>query len=166
MTSPRRDERGAALALAIVFMLVIGGVSAALMSMISSGLHGRVVLDKARDREYAADGAIQTAIAQIRAVHPTAGYQGPGLTACPPIPDHTLNQVKIHIDCTPAPGRTLSGYLQQNIVFTACGFDEVTGGKCPSSKVITRAQINFQTVGSGTSLQIQRTWVQSWSVNR
>ena len=63
----RRDEHGASLILAIVFMLVIGGISGALLSSVASGLHSRNALDGARNREYAADGLVEYAIAHARA---------------------------------------------------------------------------------------------------
>jgi Tfp pilus assembly protein PilX len=157
----RRDERGASLVLAIVFMVVIGAVSGAVLSMLTSGLSSRVALDRARDREYAADGAIQAAVAQIRAIPASQSYAGPGLP-CPTIPNHTLNGVTIHTDCVAAPAVTAQLYRQFNVIFTTCAG---TTGPCPTAKVIIRAQVNFQAIGSGASLQIQRTWVQAWSVN-
>ena len=72
------DERGASLILAIVFMVVVGGIVGGTLAMVSSGLKNRAQLDQARDREYAADGAIEYAIAQVR----TTGGTGPGLSSC------------------------------------------------------------------------------------
>ena len=168
MTIRRRDERGAALILAIVFMVVIGAVSGAVLSTITSGLSSRVALDDARDREYAADGAIQAAIAQIRAIPASQSYAGPGLP-CPTIPDQPpLNGVTIHTDCVAAPAVTRALYRQFNVIFTTCEAKYLPSSPpivCPDAKVIIRAQINFQAIGSGANLQIQRTWVQAWSVN-
>jgi hypothetical protein len=161
VTIRRRDERGASLVLAIVFMVVIGAVSGAVLSMLTSGLSNRVALDGARDREYAADGAIQAAVAQIRAIPASQTYAGPGLP-CPAISNHQLNGVTIHTDCVAAPAVTRDLYRQFNVIFTTCAG---TTGPCPNAKVIIRAQVNFQAIGSGASLQIQRTWVQAWSVN-
>jgi hypothetical protein len=57
--------------------------------------------------------------------------------------------------------------MQQNLVFTTCKPSDTSGipATCNASKVVTRAQVNFQATGSGTSFSIQRTWIQSWSVN-
>src|SRR5262249_36591514 len=137
----RRDERGAALILAIGFIVIGTAIGAGVITMVSSGLHDRVILDNARNREYPADRPTQQAIVQIRQVTPTAGYPGPAFAPCPAIPPHSLNGITIHVDCVGAPGRTRSGYLQQNVVFTACLNSDVSGGSCPSSKIITRAQI-------------------------
>ena len=162
MTIRRRDERGASLVLAIVFMVVIGAIGGAVLSSLTSGLSSRVALDHARDREYAADAAIQAAVAQIRRIPASQTYSGPG-QPCPTIPNQPpLNGVTIHTDCVGAPAVTRDLYRQLNVIFTTC---EGTTGPCAPAKVIIRAQINFQAVGSGASLRIQRTWVQAWSVN-
>jgi hypothetical protein len=163
-----RDERGASLILALAFVVMATAVGAGVITSATSGLSDRVTLDNARNREYAADGAIQAAIVQIRQVTPIAGYLGPAFAPCPSFPVHSLNNVNIHVDCIGAPARTRTGYLQNNVIFSACLDSDKTGtpATCPSSKIITRAQINFQSVGSGASFQIQRTWVQSWSTNR
>src|SRR5690242_16372804 len=62
----RRDERGASLVLALAFMLVIGAISGAVLASVASGLNSRSTLDVARNREYAADGLVDFAIAQAR----------------------------------------------------------------------------------------------------
>jgi hypothetical protein len=84
---------------------------------------------------------------------------GPYVYSVPP------NNASIHVDCQPVPTRTFSGFLQRNVVFTACvGPVNVTcgGGGRP---VIIRAQVNFQATASSTLVIVTRTWVQSWSVN-
>jgi len=166
----RREERGAALILAIAFMVVIGAVSGAVLNALTSGLSSRVALDRARDREYAADGAIQTAIAQIYKLANTS-HQVPG-QPCPPFADLPVNNdgdsVTIHTDCAGAPAVTRELYRQLNVIFTTCETKYVPSIPplvCPASSIIIRAQINFQATGAGTDLNVQRTWVQAWSVN-
>ena len=73
----RRDERGATLILAIAFLVVIGGISSAVISSVTSGFNGRTVLDQVRNRQYAADGGVEYAIAQVRAL---AAATGPAAT--------------------------------------------------------------------------------------
>jgi hypothetical protein len=167
VTTLRRDERGAALILAIAFMVVIGAVSGAVLSMLTSGLSSRVALDGARDREYAADAAIQTAISQVYLAANTS-HQVPG-QPCPVIANHALTNdghtVTIHTDCVGAPALTRELYRQLNVIFTTCEQGKVSGGACPPSSVIIRAQVNFQATGAGADLHVQRTWVQAWSVN-
>jgi hypothetical protein len=158
------DEQGAALVLVIAFMVVIGAISAALLTSITSGLRGRDVLDSARDRQYAADGAIEQAIARVRTISGT----GPAIASCdgPDTPPQ-INGVNIRVDCTNSPTLTLSGFLQRNVVFTACVVDgsKPCGDGANDSPIIIRALVNFQAIGNGPSLQVQRTWIQSWSVN-
>jgi hypothetical protein len=168
----RRDERGASLILAIAFMLVIGAITAAVLSSVASGLNQRTTLDQARNREYAADGLLDYAIAQARA--PVASWNpgspasvtaflnsassiGCGGPYSPTLgnvpPEAHLNNTDIRVECTPAPALTRSGYLQRNAIFNAC-LD--TGGACAGASIV-RAQINFPDTGP--------TRVQSWSVN-
>ena len=167
MTTHRRDECGAALILAIAFMVVIGAVSAAVLSMLSSGLTSRVALDSARDREYAADGAIQTAISQVYLAANTA-HQVPG-QPCPAIADHSLDSLTIHTDCIGAFAVTRQQYGQFNVIFTTCEAKNIppppSPQVCPSSSVLIRTQVNFQATGAGADLHVQRTWIQAWSVN-
>ncbi len=178
MTRAVRDERGTSLLLAIAFMVVIGMISSAILSTISSGLHVRTALDSARDRQYAADGAVEFAIASLRARPSSASYRGPAFAPCgpdgPPFTTapfyHSLTEegtpIRIRVDCVGEPTFTLSSFLQQNALFSACvpaNPDVPCGG--PTTPIIIRAQVNFQTVAAGSVLQIQRTWIQSWSVN-
>jgi hypothetical protein len=158
----RRDERGAALILAIAFLVVVGGISAALVSSITSGANERVALDDLRNRQYAADAAIEQAIAQLRfAGGPNVGYGN-----CLPGQDtFALNDVTIQVACANALTFARNGnnyYLQRNVIFTACVADP-DHPKCAGIRPIIRAQVNFDAVGD--PLVIQRTWVQSWSVN-
>jgi len=166
----RHDERGTALLLAIAFMVVIGAVSSALLSSITSGLSSRHALDQARNREYASDGVIEYAIANARATVVTwdktslitflnsaaaSGCGGPYAPSLGNVPSAAhLNNVDIRVDCTPAPAQTRAGYLQRNAIFIAC---VDTGSKCTDSSAIVRAQVNFADSGTTT--------VQALSVN-
>jgi hypothetical protein len=163
MTSPTRDERGAAtLLLVIVFMVSVVVLLAPVLGSVSAGFNDRRALDQVRNREYAADGAIQYAIAQLRGVPASDNSPGPGLQACGPY-SHSLNGVTIRVDCAGAPV-TAPGSLQYDVVFTACVDHAVTCGS-DVSPIVTRAQVNFQVDGSGASMQITGTSIQSWSVN-
>ena len=162
------DERGAALILAIAFLLVIGGLSAAVTASVTSGLNDRVVLEQVRDREYAADGAVEYAIAQVRRLP----LPGPGVADCGPNSHYSrkganaLNGIDIWVDCSNQ--RTLvDNLLQRNVVFTACvdsGFVDDGSPKCGAGAIV-RAQVNYQAKSAGAVLVVERTWVQSWSVN-
>jgi hypothetical protein len=168
-----RDERGASLILAITFMVVVGGVSLATLSYVTNGASQRRILDQARNREYAADGAIEFAIAQVRDIA-TGG--GPGVAPCGtpnagradysiPVPGQPappkLNNITIHVDCANAPTLADGGFLQRNVIFTAC-----EGNKPCGAVTVVRAQVNYQATALGGTPIVTRTWIQSWSVNR
>ena len=115
--APRRDEAGATLVLVLAFLVLIGVVGSAMLSSVTSGLNGRQSLDAVRDREYAADGAIESAIATVRDRMTGAGS---ALFPCAnPLPSTTLNQITVQVDCTYTPAMTTSGYWQRNVIFIA-----------------------------------------------
>jgi hypothetical protein len=154
-------ERGASLILAIAFMVVVGGISAAVLATTTSGLQDRAALDQARNREYAADGAIETTVVAARALS----------GACPSTTGTlvTLNQIKIHVDCSSAPAVVPgpAGPLSQGdaVSFVACvAQGSGVGTRCTLSTgtdpPIITAQVNFQ----GTAPTVT-TFVQAWSVN-
>jgi hypothetical protein len=169
-----RDERGAALILVIVFMLVVGAISAAGLSLLASGLQSRVGLDVVRNRQYAADAGVEAAIADAR---PTVALWAKDTYAATPLNSiqtflnsaqcgtfttPPLNQVNIKVTCSPAPALH-AGYFEFNVIFTACMSGDVSAGVCPDAKVIVRAQVNFDYDVQGQT--VKSTFVQSWSVN-
>jgi Tfp pilus assembly protein PilX len=157
-----RDERGASLVLAIAFMLVIGALAVATLSMITSGLNNRESLDNVRDREYGADAAIQYAIANVRTKNAIGG--GPAVESCSSgLPaSYSINGDNYHVDCQNALAVTFSGFLQRNVIFVACRGTSA----CNAGNEIIRAQVNYQAVGGGehAPARVLRTWIQSWSV--
>jgi hypothetical protein len=163
--SPRsqRDERGVALILAIVFMLVVGLMAAAVLTFITSNPYDRATLDRARNRQYAADGAIEADIAQVRSNMTTNG------TVCPQAPfTQSLESpaVSITVTCVYVEVPTLSGRAQRNVTFSArC--TAVHLPECPNSTdAIIRAQVNFESPSplTATPITVTRTYVQSWTV--
>jgi hypothetical protein len=158
-----RDERGAALLMAVGVMIMLGLLGAGLVGALTTSLDHRALLDAARNREYAADGAIEYAITQVRQL--TA--PGPGQKACGPY-THSLNGVSIHVDCINSPRVTRTGLLQRDVIFVAC---ENIGATCDDSSsntqlhTIIRAEVNFESASqSGTP--VTATYLQTWSVNR
>jgi Tfp pilus assembly protein PilX len=163
VTSKRRDESGTALLLALGFMVVLGLIGAAMLSSISSGLRSRFALDDARTREYAADSGIQYAVTQVRSLP----APGAGLSGCASGTHYSYTSadnppVTIRINCSNFFQVTRTGFQQRNVVFNAC---EENGSDCTDPTSIIRAQVNFQTVGSGGPDNVTRTWIQSWSVH-
>ncbi|MBI5088131.1 MAG: hypothetical protein HZB15_04515 [Actinobacteria bacterium] len=162
LRSTRHTDRGASLIVTIGVMLMVGSISAGLISLTTSSLRNRDGLEQVRNRQYAAEGAIEEAIAQVR-VQP-----GPALEACNGadgfVLDATMNALAVRVDWHNACGvvRSSDGRVvaQRNVIFTAC-LD--TGAACADAAVITRAQVNFQQASSGV---VTKVFVQSWSVNR
>lgn len=155
------EDRGAALLLAVGFVVMIGAIAGGLAGLATSGVSNRTTLGLVRNREYAADGAIENAISQVRL-----------LTCASPsgfITDATLNSVSIRVDWVNACGvvQITDGSIvaQRNVIFAAC---LNTGSPCsdiavPAAPVIIRAQVNFQ---QGPVGAVTKTYVQSWSVDR
>jgi type II secretory pathway pseudopilin PulG len=156
-----RGERGASLILAIVFMVVVGGVSLITLSYITNGTNQRRLLEQARNREYAADGTIEQAIARVRALP----APGAGVKSCGGPDTQTLNGFNIRVDCQNASTFTTRGLLQRNVIFTACEARSA-GAHCSDGSTVVRAQVNFKTTPGPGQSTVTRTYVQSWSVNR
>jgi|tagenome__1003787_1003787.scaffolds.fasta_scaffold20432521_2 hypothetical protein len=167
----QRDERGASLALAIVFMVVVGAVGGGVVASIGSGVGNGVHLAQARNRQYAADAAIENSIARVRRLN-AGGVPVTGFPSCGSDPTYTFEtdpSVNIHVDCTnvPTPAGTGAGAvaLQNDVVFKSCLNADVAAGKCPDDKSIVNAQVNFQTNGPLGGPFTVTTYVLSWSVN-
>lgn len=148
-------DRGAALALVVVFTVMIGAISASLVPVVNSTLTHRTTLETVRNREYAADAAVEVAITQARAF---TCATSPGYTV-----DASTNHTSIRVEWQNACGTVVasdgSDYPQRNVIFTAC---ENTGASCVPDAVIVRTQVNFEPASG----PVTRTVVQSWSVHR
>ena len=158
-TGNERD-RGAALIVAIAFVVMIGTIGAGLAGLITSNGTNRISLQRLRDSEYAADGAVEEAIAMVRALDrgSSASCSTVDGTAASLI-NNTAMRVDWHAACTVVRGTDGIVVAQRNVIFAAC---EDIGSACPDAEVIVRAQVNFRDDGSGT---VAETSVQSWSVN-
>lgn len=156
----RRDEQGVALALVIGFIVLIGVVSSALLSSLISSVGQRATLDTVRDRQYAADAAVEASIARVRGI----ANPGAGLAACAGPDTRTTNGITIRVECTNVPTLTRKGFLQRNVVFTSCP-DTAGHAACTAATTIVRAQINYEAVDAETPV-ITKTSVQSWTVTR
>lgn len=161
-----RGEGGATLIFVIGFMVLVGLVSAGLATQLATSSMTRVALDKARNREYAADAAILTNIAQVRdnITHGKA-LPSPGPDPCLPKVFQTLNLIPIQVDCSYTRTTTLSGFVQRDATFVACP-EQSGGGTCPASAVIIRAQVNYGSPNppSDPSISVSKTYIQTWSV--
>ena len=155
------EDAGAALILAVGFVLMVGTISGGLASLATSSLNNRNTLEVLRNREYAADGAIESAISQVRASTCTS--------AAGSIVDASMNSISIRVDwvnaCGVVQGSDGSVVAQRNVIFLACLNTEspCSDTAVPPVPVIIRAQVNFQQALTGA---VTKTYVQSWSVNR
>jgi hypothetical protein len=150
---PQDRDSGAALLLALGFVVLISAMGAGLSALATTSVHNQGTLVLIRNREYAADGAIEEAISEVR---------GHTCTSDTPTIFDTLNGVAIKVEYLNACGFVLSadGNIaeQRNVIFEAsCAVQ--SSANCNSHEVIIRAQVNFQQ-------NPVRTYVQSWSVNR
>jgi hypothetical protein len=160
---PRADQdSGAALILAIGFVLAVGTISGGLAGLATSGLNNRQNLKTLRDREYAADGAIEAAISTVRAgttcVDSSTGVALPVVGSLIPI------RVDWVTDCpsvTVQNAATPVDYPLRNVTFSAC-LNPVPASVCDPANVIIRAVVNFEPATG----PVKRTLVQGWSVNR
>lgn len=155
-----RDEQGVALALVIGFIVLIGVVSSALLSSLISSVNQRATLDIVRDRQYAADAAVEKSIARVRGI----ANPGAGLASCAGPDTRNTNGITIRVECINVPTLTRKGFLQRNVVFTSCP-DTAGHAACTTGTTIVRAQVNYEAVDAETPV-ITRTSVQSWTVTR
>lgn len=160
-TRKHGDDSGAALILAVGFVLMVGTISGGMAALATSSLNNRNTLEVLRNREYAADGAVEIAIAQVRG---STCASGAGTLV-----DASMNSTSIRVDwlnaCGVVQGTDGSVVAQRNVIFSAC---VNTGSPCsdtaaPPAPVIIRAQVNFEQALTGA---VTKTYIQSWSVNR
>lgn len=144
--------------MAIGFVVLVGSIAAGLSGLVTSSNTNRITLGQVRDLQYAADGAIEEAITEVRFLdRDTDGACGApvGTTTS------TLNGYDVRVVWQAVCGvvRTATGDLvaQRNVLFTAC---EDEGPTCAGTDVLVRAQVNFEQAATG---EVSRTWVQAWS---
>jgi hypothetical protein len=160
MRRVERDEQGVALVLALSFMVLVGLVTSALLSSLISSVGQRSALDGVRNRQYAADAAVEQEIARVRAL-PAPGAGSAPCAPSSPI-SYLLNGYTIHVDCTNVRTMTFTGFEQRNVVFTSC---VQTGSPCTTANTIVRAQVNYEGQGAPTPT-VTKTYIQSWTTAR
>ena len=156
----RAADRGSSLIVTIGFVLMIGSIAGGLAGLVTSSMNNRVTLVQQRDRQYAADAAVEEAITVVRQMKQNTGEsceQGSGTNSS------KLNNIAIRVDwtnaCTMVRGADGVVVAQRNVIFVAC---PDTGVVCAEKAIVVRAQVNFE---QGLGGAVQRTSVQSWSVN-
>jgi hypothetical protein len=156
----RAADRGSSLIITIGFVLMIGSIAGGLAGLVTSSMNNRATLTQQRDRQYAADAAVEEAVTVVRQLKQNTGEaceQASGVNSS------KLNSIVIRVDwtnaCTMVRGADGAVVAQRNVIFTAC-LD--TGDVCAEEAIVIRAQVNFE---QGLGGAVQRTSVQSWSVN-
>ena len=164
VASRARGDRGASLVLALAVMLAMSGIIGGLVTFVTTSDRVAVNLTLKRNRQYAADGAVEQA---IRAVQTDTTMNGLLGTTCPFASGHfnpaaPINGVSIRVDCAGAAVPVLDGLnrvvLERNVVFLACVDMNVA---CTDATAILRAKVNFPTNAAGALIG---SFVQSWSV--
>jgi hypothetical protein len=161
---PRRADQdsGAALILAIGFVLAVGTISGGLAGLATSGLNNRQSLKVLRDREYAADAAIEGAISQVRTdatcTDLSTGFALPAVGSSIPIRVDWVTTCPSLAVQNAVPPTT---HPLRDVTFSSC-VDPVPTSVCAPANVIIRAQVNFE---PATGL-VTKTLVQAWSVRR
>ena len=117
----RSSDRGSTLLIAIGFVMMIGTIAAGLASLVISATDDRGTLVELRNTEYAADGAIEAAIAEVRG-RPGGLAEGCGNIVGSNI--EQLNEVSIRVDwrdaCGVVRGSDGTVVAQRNVIFAAC----------------------------------------------
>jgi hypothetical protein len=152
----RHKDAGAALIMAVGFMLMVGTISGGLIALATTSLNHRNTLVSLRDREYAADGAIENAIALERQNTICVATTGSST-------DSTMNNTAIRVDsittCDFVKDSNGNDYRQRNVTYSACA---TTAPACPAGSTIIRAQVNFEPANG----IVTDTAVQYWNVIR
>jgi hypothetical protein len=157
-------DSGAALIMVIGFILMVGMIGGGLIGLATTGLNNRSTLQMVRDRQYAADAAINQAIADARGLLPVPCTAASGSTQYLKL---NSTGVPIRVDwvnsCVNNTVKSSDGtfFPQRNMIFSAFCGDPMTAN-CNFADVIIRAQVNFEPASGATS----KTYVQSWSVTR
>ena len=162
-----REERGATLILVLGFVVIVGLASTSLLQLITSGAATRSSLDKTRNREYDADGAIEQSIAAVRQ-NLEHGDEPCGDTSHFSYDVNSLpNRIEsMQVDCAYTQTVSLAGFLQRNTQLRACALQP--GGACPAGSAIVTAQVNFQSKAGPNAAKapVEKTFIESWTVNQ
>jgi hypothetical protein len=157
--APARD-RGAALIIAIGFVVMIGAIAAGLTAMVTSGVGNRAALEQIRDRQYAADGAVEDAVAETRVLLDVGKFTCGDASAGSTRMNDVDVRVELVVTCTAVLGDDGFPVVQMSGAFVAC---EDRRTACEAADVVVRTLVAFETDAGG---RVVGTSVRSWSVLR
>jgi hypothetical protein len=159
LAAAHQSEQGGTLMLAIGFVLMIGAISAGLLGFITTSVSHRSSLEALRNRQYAADGAVEYAISTLRGA-PTEL----NASACPTVYPPVLNGFEMRVDCDHVLSMIVEDGLllrQRSVIFNACVLTPADDPCAPDTTVVS-AQVTF----AQQSGLVIGTSIQSWSVNK
>jgi hypothetical protein len=133
-TPAGHDEAGAALILALVFVLAVASVGVTLVSATGSDILNSSNLKAQRSLEYAADGATSLATQNVR--YSGNNYSTPG-DCLPNGSSVSLDGVNVTVDCSQQQFDPVSG-VTRVVNFYAC-----TAASCTSGNAVLQAQVTF-----------------------
>jgi hypothetical protein len=137
-----RDEQGAVLILALLFVVIVGATVIALLSLGGNGLLDTVKLQQLRSTEYAADDATTAAVQTVR--YSDNAYTAPGSCLPVGVTSMDISGVTMFVDCAGAPP-ALSA--QTRVVnFYAC-----EQASCSPSNFMLQAEVTFDDYSATSS---------------
>jgi hypothetical protein len=150
----RHDEAGQALMLALVFVSVMGILSAAVLNHVGVGLRAATQLDGLRRSVYSANAALDTAVNSVRSS--TQGLPGncPGvMNINNAVSGGAPNNVNIWVasQCVDP----ISANADRDVLLTAC---TVSTTPCPSGNVAARAEVYYLDLPSRGFAAIIKDW--------
>ena len=149
----QRDERGASLVLAIVFMVVVGAIGGGVLASLTSGQNnGTHLVSRSQPR---VRGRRRGRV--VHCANARGAFSATRRSVCNRLPVHRsrIPVVTIHVDCfnspvlIAGPGGTI--LAQNNVTFNACLFTgSGNGDACTASSTIISASVNFQKIGAAS----------------
>jgi hypothetical protein len=128
----QRDERGAALLLALMIMFFVAMATLALLTFSQNGLLNTTNLQNEHTIEYAADGAVDSAVQYVRYSPNTYTTTASCLPGGGPV---TIMGVAVVVDCSGT--YNAQSNVTRVVTFTACD------GACNGSNTLLSAQVTF-----------------------
>ena len=143
--TPGRSETGAILVLALIFLVTVGVVVAALVTLAGTNLVNTTNLQNQRSLEFSADAAVDGAIQTLRGQSPTSSVTCPTPLGAPV----SVNGVALAVECTMA---IPPGSYGRIVEFDACA-QGLSFSQCQSAAVV-RANVTYDDLSSSSCIGI------------
>jgi hypothetical protein len=152
MCNGQRDESGAVLILALVFVIVTGVVGVALASLTSTNLMATSSLQAKRGVEFEADGAVDAAIQMVR--YNGLSFSSGGWSKCAPGTGAlSIDNATVYVECIASPPSAdiVAPPGGRAVEFQACSAPDVG---CPTQDTDLTAQVIFNDISDAGSQQV------------